>query len=75
MLLNLSVGQRVKFSSGHEHSLGPGFQPVGTLTQEEKMRLRGPGPKVGTVVRMLADKCSLEVGKLVQSCKNTDLFR
>jgi len=51
----------VKLASGHDHSAIPAYTPAAPLTEKEKERLRRPGPKFGTVVRIWAENCAFEV--------------
>ena len=62
MMLSLEVGARVKLSPGHDHKLMPAYTTVRRdLTEVQKKKLSSPGPKYGSVTRLLPHRCAFEV--------------
>ena len=62
MMLSLEVGARVKLSPGHDHKLVPAYTTVKReLTEVQKQKLTSPGPKYGSVTRLLPQRCAFEV--------------
>ena len=64
MRLSLEVGERVKLSPCHDHKLIPAYTTVKkVLTDVQKKKLSSPGPKYGSVTRLLPEKCAFEVSQ------------
>ena len=51
----------MKLASGHDHSLIPAYTSLEPLSHSQKEKLRRPGPKFGSVVKIWAEKCAFEV--------------
>ena len=59
----------MKLASGHDHSLIPAYTSLEALSHSQKEKLRRPGPKFGSVVKIWAEKCAFEVTLYVGTVK------